>query len=62
MFVECSRRSQAARRFTLLSSQDDSDALLDDDDVDPLDLNMDFGIPDRGHDDTMLNPGKYFFR
>ncbi|CAL1531871.1 unnamed protein product [Lymnaea stagnalis] len=49
----CRKKVHSIRQYNMLHTQDDSDAMLDDDEA-PLDLNVDFGIRESSRDDNML--------
>lgn len=51
------RKMHNVRQYNILNTQDDSDAMLDDDEA-PLDLNVDFGIRESSRDDQILDIGK----
>lgn len=51
------RKLQNLHQYNILHTQDDSDALLDDDEA-PLDLNVDFATRQSSRDDGMLDVGK----
>ncbi|XP_059143648.1 VPS10 domain-containing receptor SorCS3-like [Physella acuta] len=53
-FLYCRRKMHNVRQYNILNTQDDSDAMLDDDEA-PLDLNVDFGIRESSRDDQILD-------
>ncbi|BFY98485.1 hypothetical protein BsWGS_01525 [Bradybaena similaris] len=55
-FFYCRKKLQNLHQYNILHTQDDSDALLDDDEA-PLDLNVDFATRQSSRDDGMLDVG-----